>query len=259
MIRITERSLYQAIYKVFKEFGANVIMEPKKVTEPDIIVDWIGEKWLVSVKIGDIDKPKFIKDAFIQLFNELRDFSDVLKGSGRAILLIYPEDIRKIKREESEIERAIREVPTYAIVLQPQIELREILPKVLKSIDGILRKKLPTSLSLKTVITLLKAQIEELMSSLRLDGGLISMIKDPSLLFGINPVETKEKRQSLILSDILRFLGAYIFLSQALFLRLYYEKVPKVLENIDPRDITKDIPSVMVREKTFSEVSSYLC
>ena len=241
MIRITEGSLYQAIYKVFKEFGANVIMEPKKVTEPDFIIDWIGEKWLVSVKIGDIDKPKFIKDAFIQLFNELRDFSDILKGSGRAILLIYPEDIRKIKPEESEIERAIREVPTYAIVLRPQIELREILPEVLKSIDGILRKKLPTSLSLKTVITLLKAQIEELMSSLRLDGGLISMIKDPSLFFGINPVETREKRQSLILSDVLRFLGAYIFLSQALFLRLYYEKVPKVLENIDPRDITKDI------------------
>ncbi|WP_457549298.1 hypothetical protein [Archaeoglobus sp.] len=51
--RITERSLYPAIKDVFKKFGATAVQEVKFGTQPDIIADWLGEKWLISVKIGD--------------------------------------------------------------------------------------------------------------------------------------------------------------------------------------------------------------
>lgn len=239
--RITERSLYPAICSVFTELGGRVIVEPRKTTEPDFVVGWLGERWLISVKIGDTSKSTFIKNAFIQLFNELRDFSDVLRGSSHAILLIYPENIREIKPESTEIERAIRETRVYAIVLQPQMELREPLPAVLKRVEEIIWRKIPVSLSLKSVIALLKAHIEELMNNIYLEKGLESIVKDPQLFFGINPVKGVEDlaKKKIILGKILSFLGAYIFLSQALFLRLYYDKVPTILENIDPRDISK--------------------
>jgi type I restriction-modification system DNA methylase subunit len=238
--RITEKSLYSAIQKVLAEFGAKVVVEPRKITEPDFVIDWLGERWLMSVKIGDIGRLKFIKDAFIQLFNELRDFSDVLRGSNRAILLIYPENIKEIKLEHVEIERAVRERAVYAIVLQPQMELRAPLPIVLKNVEETLRRRIPITLSLKTVTSLLKAQIEEIMSEVKFDEGLMNVIKNPELFFGINPVEKDPARRCEVLRNVLSFLGAYIFLSQALFLRLYYEKAPTILENIDPRDISKD-------------------
>jgi type I restriction-modification system DNA methylase subunit len=241
--RITEETLYPPICKVFTEVGAKVLQEPKKVTKPDFVVDWLSERWLVSVKIGDISKRKFIKDAFIQLFNELRDFSSILGSSNRAILLVYPEKIREIKPESTEIEHAIREKEVYTIVLQPQMEIREPLPIVLKRIEDTLRRKLPVSLSLKSVVSLLRAHIEELMNNLHLEKGLENVVKDPQLFFGINPVKGVKDpaKRNDILSKVLSFLGAYVFLSQALFLRFYYDKAPTILEGMDPRDVSKDI------------------
>jgi len=243
--RITERSLYPAIYRILAEVGAKVVEEPMRTTLPDFVVSWFGELWLVSVKIGDIEEPRFIKGAFVQLFKELGDFREVLKGSDRAILLIYPESIKKIKPEEAEIERAVREEQVYAIVLRPQMEVRAPLPEVLKKVEEALRKKLPVSLSLRTVTSLLRVQIEELMNEVTrvigLEEGLVKVVGNPQLFFGINPIEKDYRKRAEVLRKILSFLGAYIFLSQALFLRLYFEKVPAILEKIDPRNITKEV------------------
>jgi len=241
-VRITEPSLYPFIYKIFAERGARVVEELIKDTMPDFIVDWLGERWLVSVKIGDIGKSKFVKDMFVQLFNELRDFREFLRGSDRAILLIYPDDIRKIKPEEEEIERAVREMEVYAIVLRPQMEIRAPLPEVLKEVEETLRKKIPVSLSLKTVTSLLRAQVEEIMEEAGLqEVNLVKIIGEPELFFGINPVQVDPKKRGAVLRSVLLFLGTYIFISQALFLRLYYERAPTILEGVDPRDITRDI------------------
>jgi hypothetical protein len=209
---------------------------------PDFIVYWLGERWLVSVKIGDIGKSKFVKDMFVQLFNELRDFREFLRGSDSAILLIYPDDIRKIEPEEEEIERAARETEVYAIVLRPQMEIRAPLPEVLKGVEETLRKKIPVSLSLKTVTSLLRAQVEEIMKEAGLqEVNLVKIIGEPELFFGINPVQVDPKKRGAVLRSVLLFLGTYIFISQALFLRLYYKRAPTILEGVDPRDITRDI------------------
>jgi len=243
--QITERSLYPAIHRVFTEAGARVVEEPKRDTVPDFVVSWLGEYWLVSVKIGDVDKPRFIKNAFIQLFNELRDFHDVLKGSHRAILLLYPERVKRVRPEEAEIERVVREVEVYTIVLRPQMEVRAPLPIALRKVEEALRKKIPSSLSLKTVTSLLRAQVEELMEGVikvsKLSAELVGVIGNPELFFGISLTEKDQRKRAEVLRNVLSFLGAYIFLSQALFLRLYYEKAPTILENIDPRDISKDV------------------
>jgi type I restriction-modification system DNA methylase subunit len=239
-VRITEESLYPAICEILAEFGASVVPEPKKIAKPDFVVDWLGERWLISVKIGDVDKPKFIKDTFIQLYSELRDFREHLKGSDRAILLIYPERVRKIRPEEAEIKRAVRTENVYAIVLRPQMEHRDILSNILKEIEKVLREGLVVSLSLKTVTSLLRVHLEELMSELKIEESLKFLI-NPQLFFGLNPLEIREEKRMSVLNEVFSFLGAYIFLSQVLFLRFYYEKSPLILEGIDPRDINREV------------------
>jgi type I restriction-modification system DNA methylase subunit len=240
--RISEPSLYPSIRNVFKEVGASVVQELRKATQPDFVVDWLGDRWLVSIKIGDVSKPKFVKDVFIQLYDELRDFREHLRGSDRALLLIYPESIRKVRPEEAEIERAVRSVDVYAISLRPQMELRAPLPKVLREIEEVVRKKVPVSLSLKTVTSLLRAHLEDLMSEIEVEEKPIRDLLDSELFFWLSPSEVKEKireekGRKAVLRDVLSFLGAYIFLSQALFLRFYYEKAPLSFEGIDPRDV----------------------
>jgi len=239
--RITERSLYPAIRDLFVESGASVVQEPKKERTPDFVVSWLGDRWLVSVKIGDVDKPKFIKDALVQLYSELRDFQEHLKGSDRAILLIYPENVRKTKPEEAEIKRAIKTMAVYAIVLKPQMEIRAPLPEVLKNVEEVLRKKLLVSLSLKTVTSLLRAHLEELMGEVEIEEKPIRALIDPELFFWINPLKLKEERKKVALKDVFSFLGAYLFLSQALFLRFYCREAPTILENIDPRDMNREV------------------
>ncbi|MCC6005333.1 MAG: N-6 DNA methylase [Thermofilum sp.] len=243
-VRITEPSLYPYILEVLAEAGAKVVPELIKSTKPDFVVDWLGERWLVSVKIGDFERSKFIKDAFIQLYSELQDFQFYLKGSDRAVLLIYPEEIRKIAPDESEIRRAVRESEVYAVVLKPQMERRDPLPDVLKYIEETLRKKIPISLSLQTVTRLLKAHMEELMNEIEVKKELINILEDPELFFGINPIKLAAKnaaevtsKKRTVIKDAISFLAAYIFLSQVLFLRFYYEKAPTFLEGIDPRNI----------------------
>jgi type I restriction-modification system DNA methylase subunit len=246
-VRITEPSLYPYILEVLAEAGAKVVPELIKSTKPDFVIDWLGERWLVSVKIGDVERSKFIKDAFIQLYSELRDFQFYLKGSDRAVLLIYPEEIRKIVPEESEIRRAVRESEVYAIVLKPQMEYRGSLSDVLKYIEETLRKKIPISLSLQTVTRLLKAHMEELMNEIEVKKELINILEDPELFFGISPIKLVAKsaaeltsKKNAVIRDVNSFIAAYIFLSQVLFLRFYYEKAPTILEGTDPRDVGRE-------------------
>ena len=74
---------------------------------------------------------------------------------------------------------------------------------------------------------------------------ILRIISSPELFFGINPVEKDEHRRRQLLIKASTFLAAYIFLSQVLFLRLYCEEKPTLLEGIDIGKITKQEVSTL--------------
>jgi hypothetical protein len=235
VIRITEPTLYPYIKEVFEEHDAEALTTIKIVTLPDFIVNWLGERWLISIKIGDIKKSEFLKKTFIQYINEMKDFN-VKYG----MIIFYPEEIREIEPTDDTVRNTIRRKEAYFIVLDPQMELRKPLPDALSEIENALRRKIPTSLNLETVTTLLRAQIEDLMKGIApSENYILKVIVDPKLFFGINPVEMNEKKKREILLKVSSFLSAYIFLSQTLFFRLYCEKRPTFLADVDLYRVTR--------------------
>jgi len=234
-VRITERTLYPAIQKVFEKHGAKVITEVKKVTAPDFVAEWLCEQWIISIKIGNIKQSSFLKKAFLQYISHMRDLN-IHYG----MIIFYPEEIRKIKPKEEDVMNAIREKEAYIIVLFPQMELRKPLQEALNEVKETLRKKTPVSFNLRTVITILRAHIEEITKGITPSQDyMMKIIKDPKLFFGVNPIEVDEKKKEKALMKVTSFLSAYIFLSQMLFLRLYCEERPTFLEEITGREITR--------------------
>jgi len=234
--RITERTLYPAIKKVFEEHGARIITEIKYITTPDFVAEWLGERWIISIKIGDPTKPKLLRDAFMQYVSHMRDFK-----IDYGMIIFYPEDIRKVRPSDEAVERAVRTTAAYFIVLNPQMELRRPLPEALDEIERVLREKIPVSFSLETVVALLRVQIEELMDKMSLsERQIMRIISSPELFFGINPVERDERKRKKALWSASTFLAAYIFLSQALFLRLYCEERPTFLEKVNIERISHE-------------------
>ena len=237
--QITELSLYPAIKREFEDRGAEVVTEPKFITRPDFIVKWLGEKWIVSVKIGDPMQPRILREAFVQYVSHMKD-----TGIGYGMIIFYPKEIRRVELTEEAIKRAVRETVAYFIVLNPQMELRRMLPQALTEIERVLREKIPVSFSLETVITLLRGQIEDLMDKVNLsERQVMKLVSSPDLFFGINPIENIEKderKRKEALRKASTFLAAYIFLSQVLFLRLYCDERPTFLEEINIESITRE-------------------
>lgn len=238
---VTERTLYPAIKRVFNEYGAKVIIEPSyRVTMPDLLVEWLGEKWIISVKIGDPNKPRLLREAFMQYMNHVANV-----GTTYGMVMFYPESVRKLECSEEVIEEAVRTTNAYFVVFKPQMELRKPLPAALHEIMEVLRKKVRTTFTLKTVVKLLKEHIEELMDRIHItELQVAKFITDPELFFGISQKEKKEKRdkrreyqEKLKISQ---FLAAYIFLSQVLFLRLYSSTRPLFMEDVDPLRVSRE-------------------
>jgi len=242
--RITERSLYSAIKSVFREYGAKTADEVKFDTEPDIIVrDWHGRDFIVSVKIGDPAEPRLLKDAFIQYVSHMRD-----TGIEYGMIIFYPESIRKVEPSDDVIERIVRLEEAYFVVLNPQMELRTTLPKALLMISDVLARRVRVTFSLETVVRLLREQIEDIMNSIGLEEiDMAKFLFSPELFFGLNPVEENEEKRKEILFKVFRFLAAYIFLSQLLFLRFYVEKRPGFLEDINIREIARNDAKILFK------------
>ena len=220
---ITERTLYPAIKKIFNEHGATAIQEVKFDTYPDLLVEWLGEKWIVSVKIGDPERPHFLRKAFLQYISHMATIE-----TSYGMLIFYPESIRKVEPLEEAVEKAIRTFEAYIVVFNPPMELRTTLSSALVEISNKLQKKIRTTFTLKTVVKLLREHIEELMNNISLtESQVIEIISDPKLFFGISRQEKKERRERM---EVIKFLAAYIFLSQVLFLRLYSSVRPTFID-----------------------------
>jgi len=239
--RVTEETLYPYVKQIFEEHGASIVTTIKYLTVPDFVASWLGEQWIVSIKIGDPTQPRLLKSAFTQYVGHMRD-----TGIKYGMIIFYPEKTRRLRPVDEEIRRFVRTEPVYVIVLNPQTELREPLPNVLDEIEKILREKIPVLFRLETIVKLLRAQIEELMSRMEItEQQILRIISSPELFFGINPIEKDEQRKRQLLIKASTFLAAYIFLSQVLFLRLYCEEKPTLLEGIDIGKITKQEVSTL--------------
>ncbi|MGQ4891579.1 MAG: HsdM family class I SAM-dependent methyltransferase [Candidatus Njordarchaeia archaeon] len=247
--RITERSLYPVIKRVFEEHGAKAVTEIRYVSLPDLIVDWLGEYWIVSIKIGDPKRPKVLRDAFMQYISHMQD-----SGIKYGMIIFYPEEIREIEPSNEAIEKAVRNNVAYFIVLNPQMELRDSLPVALDKIEEILRESIPVSFTLPTVVALLRAHIEELIERGGVSGRqVMKIISDPELFFGINPMKGDEMKRLNVLRKVSTFLATYIFLSQVLFLRLYCEDRPTLLGEINIDRLTyEDVNKLFDRIKNIN-------
>ncbi|MCD6100806.1 MAG: hypothetical protein J7K33_09535 [Candidatus Marinimicrobia bacterium] len=131
--RITELSLYPAIKNIFNVYGASAVQEVKFGTRPDLLVEWFGEKWLVSVKIGNPEKPKLLKEAMKQYLNHMLE-----TGRKYGMIIFYLEEIRKTELSETMIEATVESTKAYFIVMNPSMELRKTLPDALEEIKRVL-------------------------------------------------------------------------------------------------------------------------
>ena len=84
--KITERTLYPFIIEIIESSGGTGISEVKYDSEPDIVFDLLGHRWLMSVKIGE--SQKIIKDAFVQYFRHRRE-----SGIKSGIIVFFPEAV----------------------------------------------------------------------------------------------------------------------------------------------------------------------
>lgn len=217
--KITERTLYPHLISIIRASGGSGISEVKFNSEPDIVFDLLGYKWLMSVKIGE--NQKIIKDAFVQYFRHRRE-SNISHG----MILFFPEETRKVKATEAALNAFMEKSPVTCLVDAPtfQDQIRDSMTSVFTYVLNRINEKLIRSYPLDLVVSLLRQHIEDMMSRIDLtESELIDVITDPKLFFGIGGIQEKQKR------DVLRFLATYILISQLLFLRLYSAGNPTVM------------------------------
>jgi len=222
--KITERTFYPFLIGVIKSHGGTGVSEVKYNSEPDIVFDLVGRKWILGVKLGETIP--ILKSAFLQ-YHRHRDESRIDHG----ILLFLPEEVRSIKPTESAIAKAVAEKKCTCLIDTPDIkeELRATtFPQLLSRIENEILPKLERreskGYSLATVIPLLKQHVSEIMQNTKLtDTEMVQVITDKELLTGLG--NHKEETSA----EIARFLASYILLSQILFLRLFSRTRPDIL------------------------------
>ncbi|WP_297500470.1 N-6 DNA methylase [Thermococcus sp.] len=228
--KVTERSLYAPMIQIFERFGGKGVQEALYKSQPDIIVDWLGEKWIVSVKLGDpTRRAKLVIDAILQYQDHVRD-TELKYG----MIVFFPEEVRKINPEDKDrLEEFIDMTPAYVLVMNPSMEIRASFPEALYQIRKTIEKKISTTFPLITVLMILKEHIVSIMDNIHLtETEITRIITNQELFFGISGGAKKE--------EVFKFLATYIFLSQVLFLRLYSVEHPTITEGVDLRKVDKE-------------------
>ena len=224
MGRVTERTFYPAIIDVIHEIGGSAVQEVQYNSAPDIQFVLQKKNWLLSVKIGE--DVRTVKSAFLQYLRH-KEESRIPLG----ILLLLPDAFRKVRDDEDAIRDAIRKTTVTTLIDAGSIkeELRDrpfsgvmefLVSEVLPSL---VKKEERYRYSLPLVISLLKQQVDDMMAGISLDeNAILRIITDRQLLADIGALKKQE-------SDLVgRFLAAYIFLSQVMFLRLLVTNHPRL-------------------------------
>lgn len=226
--QVTERTFYQPLLEIISEMGGTGAQEIQFDTVPDIVFFFKGVQWFMSVKIGE--SKRILKDSFIQYLKHKAD-----SGLNHGILLYLPDSVRKIRITEN-LKEKLEVCPVGCIIdaagYQDEfrnIPISEIFKKLDKEVMPLLAKGISKAYPLSLVISLLQAQLEEVMEGLSLrDVDILKIVTDRKLLTDIGSLD-----RSLI-EEVATFLGSYIILSQILFLRNFAVEHPDILQGCLP-------------------------
>jgi len=212
---ITERSFYPALIEIIREVGGSGVQEVAFNSVPDIIFELGGRSWLLSVKIGE--DAKTVKDAFLQYLRHKEE-----SGIRLGLVLLLPESVRRTPATAAAVRAALYDLPVTVLIdadlVKEELKDRPF-PQVLDFLKTDVLIKLEqrqaTYYPLARVISLLQQQVTEIMAEINLgERDLLRIITDRKLLMDLGNLEQQHAEA------VARFLAAYIFLSQILFLRL---------------------------------------
>ncbi|MCS6936701.1 MAG: N-6 DNA methylase [Candidatus Bipolaricaulota bacterium] len=213
--RVTERSFYPVLIKIIEEAGGSGVQEILFDSVPDILFDLGGHRWLLSVKIGE--DAKTVKEAFLQYLRHKEE-----SGIRVGLVLLLPEAVKRVQPTEEALRTALDSLPVTALIdaglVKEELKDRPFV-RVLDLLKSDVLQKLErhqaTYYPLARVISLLQQQVTEIMSEIDLgERDLLRIITDRKLLMDLGHLEQQHAEA------VARFLAAYIFLSQILFLRL---------------------------------------
>jgi len=213
---VTERTFYDALLGIIREKGGSGVQEVRYNSVPDIRFDFLGMEWLLSVKLGET--LAVVKDAFIQYWRHKEE-----SGIANGLLLILPERFRSVKPTEDAIRQALLGTAVSVLIDAGTFkeELRdrtfpEVLDFIRLEVGPLLRRGVARHYPLPLVMSLLKAQVSDLMRGLSMkEEAILRIVTDKQLLSGLGRLRQEES------DNVARFLAAYISLSQILFLRLF--------------------------------------
>jgi tRNA1(Val) A37 N6-methylase TrmN6 len=222
--QVSERSFYPGLLDVIREKGGSGVQEVQYNSVPDIQFDMLGGPWLLSVKLGET--LTIIKDAFLQYLRHKEE-----SGIGRGLLLILPEALRKLPAQDEALRQAIATSPVTVLVDAGPVKAEyrdvpfpQVLDRLTVEIARLLEGGVERHFPLKLVLDLLREQLVEMMEGLALqERQVLRLVTDWRLLTELAKVERKQAR------DAARFLAAYVFLSQVLFLRLFSSVHPRII------------------------------
>lgn len=227
--RVTERTLYPFIGRVFERFGWHCFLEPG-LDEffPDLILEGDGTRVVSEVKI----------DAEIQLTRAIIDADQKARrlGTRNAIALLFPRYVRDIPL--SELERSYPHLKVSALILtdwlaeRRELTLEDLAETFTASFKDWLKTR-RTRVSYDLVVDVARDSIREIAGYLRqslsqkpvLDSamavvGRFDIYK--SLLEDFSGVREEEAR--LYIADI----AAYILVNQLLFYHIVSERARKL-------------------------------
>lgn len=213
--RVTERSFYPALIKIIQAAGGSGVQEVAFNSVPDIVFELGRRSWLLSVKIGE--DAKTVKEAFLQYLRHKEE-----SGIRLGLVLLLPEAIRRIQATEEAVHAALYDIPV-TVLIDADLVKEELKDRpFVKVLDFLktevlvrLEQRQATYYPLTRVISLLQQQVTEIMSEINLgERDLLRIITNRKLLMDLGNLEQQHAEA------VARFLAAYIFLSQILFLRL---------------------------------------
>ncbi len=211
---------------IIRELGGSGVQEVQYNSAPDIEFEFLARRWLLSVKIGE--NPKIIKDSFLQYLRHKEE-----SGLADGLLLLLPESIRSTLADEGAVRAALLSARSTMLVDSALVkdELREVtFPDALRLLRLQYGAAEPKHYPLTLVINLLRAQVVDMMEGLSLDeDALLEIVTNKRLLSDLGRLKGEEA------DNVGTFLGAYILLSQIVFLRFLAVVYPDL---IDARNVT---------------------
>jgi predicted RNA methylase len=224
MGRVNERTFYPALLELIREKGGTGVQEVTYNSVPDIQFSFLNQEWLLSVKLGET--LAVVKSAFLQYMRHKEE-----SRIGQGLLLILPDSFRRTKPTEEAVMAALRSTPVTVLVDAGSVKTEyrdltfsKILDRLTVEVAALLQRGIESHYPTRLILDLLREQVVQMMEGLAVqERQLLRLVTDWKLLTELAQVEQKQAK------DVAKFLAAYVFLSQVLFLRLFASVHPEIL------------------------------